>query len=66
MANRTKKSGKKYTRAQRKAYYSGMGYRAAYEGKEIPFRNAQNRASFQAGWKAAMDTVKKYPDLKKK
>ena len=54
----------KYTHSQKKAYYSGMGYRAAREGKQIPFRNAENKASFRAGFNAALETVKKYPDLK--
>lgn len=61
--NYPKKS--KYTRSQRKAYYSGMGYRAARMGKQIPFKNQQNKESFRAGFQAALDVVKKYPDLKK-
>lgn len=28
---------KKYTNAERKAYYSGMGYRIAHDGKAIKF-----------------------------
>ncbi|GEM_PF-3558101 len=55
----------KYTNGQKKAYYSGMGYRAAREGKQIPFRNAENKESFRAGFNAALETVRKYPDLKR-
>ena len=55
----------KYTHSQKKAYYSGMGYRAAREGKQIPFRNAENKESFRAGFNAALETVRKYPDLKR-
>ena len=56
---------KKYTQGQKKAYYSGMGYRAARMNKAIPFKNDANKESFRAGFKAALETVKKYPDLKK-
>lgn len=55
---------KKYTSSQKKAYYSGMGYRAGKMNKSIPFKNSANKESFRAGFKAALATVKKYPDLK--
>lgn len=58
-------SRKKYTEGQKKAYYSGMGYRAAWMGKQIPFTSKERKESFRAGFKAALETVKKYPDLKK-
>lgn len=61
MAN--KKS--KYTAAQRKAYYSGMGYRAGYEGKAIPFKNDKNKQSFKEGFASVKVIVSKYPDVKK-
>ena len=51
----------KYTRAQRQAYYSGMGYSTAYSGKEIKFDNPENKASFNAGWKAGKKMVEKSP-----
>lgn len=54
---------KKYTAAQKKAYYSGMGYRAACEGKAIPFKNGENKESFRQGYKKAGKTVKDYPNL---
>lgn len=57
---------KKYTRSQTKAYYSGMGYRAAYEGKQIPFKSEKNKDSFRAGWRAAQKPVGKYPNLNNK
>lgn len=53
----------KYTRAQKKAYYSGMGYRAAHEGKAIPFKSEKNKESFRRGYKKAGESVKKYPNL---
>lgn len=62
MAN--KKS--KYTAAQRKAYYSGMGYRAGYEGKEIPFKNEKNKQSFREGFASVKVVVSGYPELKNK
>lgn len=63
MANSKKKS--KYTAAQKKAYYSGMGYRVGRAGKEVPFKNPENRVSFQAGYAAGKKPAAKYPDLKK-
>ena len=54
----------KYTAAQKKAYYSGMGYAACMEGKAIPFKNEKNKESFKAGYKKAKEQVKGYPDRK--
>ena len=51
----------KYTRAQKKAYYSGMGYRAAVEGKKIPFKSAKNLEAFRKGYRAARSWVANYP-----
>ena len=60
------KSGgrRRYTAGQKKAYYSGMGYRAAYDGKQIPFKNESNKESFRQGYRAAGKKVSKYPPLK--
>ena len=51
----------KYTAGQRKAYYSGMGYRAGQEGKAIPFRSEKNKESFRRGYRNVKNTVAKYP-----
>ena len=59
-------SKKKYTAGQRRAYYSGQGYRAGYEGKEIPFKNAKNKQSFREGFASVKITVSKYPHLESK
>ena len=60
----------KYTNAQRKAYYSGIGYRTARDGKAINFENDATRASFAAGYKKGAEITakkpKKYPKLNKK
>lgn len=56
----------KYTKAQKKAYYSGMGYRAGEQGKFIPFSNPKNLQSFRNGYKAARTKVAKYPQNIKK
>ena len=56
----------KYTQGQKRAYYSGQGYRAAYEGKAIPFKSEKNKRSFQEGYTSVKITVSKYPDLKSK
>lgn len=53
---------KKYTRAQQKAYYSGMGYRAGQEGKKIPFKNEKNLNSFRQGYQKARVAVSRYPN----
>ena len=53
----------KYTAAQRKAYYSGMGYRAGQDGKAIPFKNEQNKESFRQGYRKAKNTISKYPNV---
>lgn len=59
-----------YTRAQKRAYYSGMGYATAYHKKAIKFAKPENRASFEAGWKQgtamAKQTPDKYPPLQPK
>lgn len=53
---------KRYTAAQKKAYYSGMGYAACMEGKAIPFKNEENKASFKAGYNKGKQQVKQYPN----
>ncbi|MGN1051888.1 MAG: hypothetical protein ACI4SH_00700 [Candidatus Scatosoma sp.] len=59
-----------YTRAQKRAYYSGMGYATAYHKKAIKFAKPENRESFEAGWKQgtamAKQTPDKYPPLQTK
>lgn len=57
---------RKYTADQKRAYYSGQGYRAAYEGKKIPFKNAKNKESFCEGYNSVKVVVSRYPDLKSK
>lgn len=56
----------KYTRAQRKAYYSGMGYACAANGKAINFKSEENKQSFYAGWgvgkKKIAANAERYPD----
>ena len=52
---------KKFTNAQKKAYYSGMGYRAGQENKRIPFKSAKNLESFRKGYRKAANSVKNYP-----
>ena len=64
MAEMKRKS--KYTAAQKRAYYSGQGYRAGYEGKQIPFRSEKNKESFRQGFASVKGTISKYPDLNKK
>lgn len=60
---------KKYINAERKAHYSGMGYRIAHDGKAIKFENAAIRDSFTAGYKIGGKVIakrpRKYPKLKK-
>lgn len=56
--------GKKYTEAQKKAYYSGMGYAVCQEGKRIDFKSEENKDSFRAGLKKGKERSTKYPDRK--
>lgn len=52
---------RKYTAAQRKAYYSGMGYAACQAGKRIDFKSEQNKASFKAGLAKGKERAAKLP-----
>lgn len=54
----------RYSRSQKRAYYSGQGYRAAHEGKAIPFKNEKNKESFRKGYNSVKVIVSRYPDLK--
>ena len=60
MANQKGKS--KYTRAQKRAYYSGMGYATASRKKGINFDNPENEASFKAGLKQGVAMLARTPD----
>lgn len=55
--------GKKsnYTRAQKRAYYSGMGYATAYHNKQINFATPENKESFKAGYKQGVAMAKQTP-----
>ena len=59
MANENKSN---YTSAQKRAYYSGMGYATAYHKKAIKFAKPENRKSFEAGWKQGTAMAAKSPD----
>ena len=65
MAN-GKSCGKKtgYTAAQKKAYVTGKAYRLGREKKVIPFKNADNKESFRAGYSAV--NLSRYDDVGKK
>ena len=52
---------KKRSAAQKKAYYSGMGYRAGEQGVVILFKNPENRESFRNGYRKAKAAVSRYP-----
>ena len=58
-----KQKGKsKYTRAQKRAYYSGMGFATASRKKGINFDNPENEASFKAGLKQGVAMLSRTPD----
>ena len=59
-------ANKKYTAAQKRAYYSGQGYRLARANKAIPFKNEKNKESFRQGYKSVDKQAKSYPNLNKK
>ena len=53
----------KYTRAQKVAYNSGMGYRVAYEGKRVAYtKNPSLRNNFLQGYNRAGEMMKRNPD----
>lgn len=54
----------KYTAAQRKAYYSGMGYAMCDAGKRIEFKSEANKESFKAGLKKGKEKAAKSSDRK--
>lgn len=54
----------KFTKGQKKAYYSGMGYRAGQKGVAIPFKSERNKESFRQGYKNAAKAVDGYPKIK--
>ncbi len=57
---------KKYSYGQKKAYYSGMGYAAAYKGKAIPFASDKNKQAFREGYRKGVVVTGKYPNLNKR
>ena len=58
----------KYTSAEKRAYHSGQGYRVAYSGRGIRFKNSKLKAAFRAGFESQGRTMSKvptkYPKLK--
>lgn len=54
----------KYSEAQKRAYYSGQGYRAGQESKVIPFKNPKNKESFKQGYRSVKIIVANYPEKK--
>lgn len=59
----------KYTKSQKIAYYSGMGYRVSHEGRGINFKKPHLRKNFSAGYDKAGSMMLKNPNtypMKKK
>lgn len=50
-----------FSDAQKRAYYSGQGYKLGQQGKAIKFKNEQNRQSFRNGFKSI--DANRYPDV---
>ncbi len=48
-----------YTAAEKRAYYSGQGYKLAEEERAIAFKNPNNKQSFINGYKSVDPS--KYP-----
>lgn len=53
---------KKYTAAQKRAYWTGQGYAACNAGKRVPCSSAQTEASFKAGYNKGRQKAAKYPN----
>ena len=53
----------KYTRSQKIAYYSGMGYGVSHQGRRVTFkRNPELRNNFRKGYNHGINLTIKYPD----
>lgn len=59
MANR-----KKYSPAEKRAYYAGQGYAACEAGKRIPLKSEATKESFKAGMKKMQGKTANMPDRK--
>lgn len=57
-----KRKGRKYTAAERKAYYIGIGERCAKTGKHGNFRNEGEMKSYRAGYAAADKVIRNAPE----
>ena len=57
----------KFSRAERQAYHSGMGYAVAHAKKGINFAKPELRRNFAAGYARGMERIErnplKYPPL---
>ena len=63
MPNATNNGGRKrYTAAQRRAYYLGIGYGACNDGKAIPLTSEDEKESFRNGLKKAQAVSPSYPN----
>ena len=54
-----------FNRAQRTAFYSGMGYAVAHAGKRVDFsksKNPSNRANFLAGYNRGLTMMARNPE----
>ena len=56
---------RKYTQAQKKAYYCGMGYNAGQKDKPVLFASFESRESFRAGRDAASKSKVIYASKRK-
>ena len=58
---------KKFSRAERQAYHSGMGYAVAHKKKGINFSKPELRRNFAAGYAKGLERIErnplKYPGL---
>lgn len=53
---------KRYSKNQRQAYYSGMGYSVGYKNRKINFRSDTLKQSFREGYAAGIRSQRKSPD----
>lgn len=57
-------SRKKYSPAEKRAYYQAQGYAACMAGKRIECKSEKTKASFKAGLKKMQGKTANMPDRK--
>ena len=52
---------RQFTRAQKRAYHSGMGYAVSFYGRGIHFQDPSLKKSFAAGYNSGIEKMRRKP-----